>query len=241
MIRIALAAIALMAACSSALQADGLVWQLPEDGSWVEYEATGTQLEPEEKKISTGKLLLRSVGTVMEGGEKNRWLELEFTVKLVGDDDRMHHAVYKYLIPEKHLGKGKSPIENVVRSWFQVHGRDQEPREISNAVTRDGEAIVPYLGPPLLDARQTEEKRRIEHQKGTVDAIAVRGQQKALAEKQRHLKGVTIWLAEEIPFGVAAMDSYVEVSREGEEYRFKAELVVHDFGTGAKSALPDVK
>src|SRR5262245_3407124 len=100
--------------CAGMARADGLLYQLPEDGSWVRFEAQYTfKAEGMEKPgQGTGTLTMASVGKVVEGSEPCRWIEFELKLKDIGPEQVL---IRKLLIPEKYLKKGENATEHVVR------------------------------------------------------------------------------------------------------------------------------
>ena len=57
--------------------ADGLITQLPDDGSWAEFELKLTLTENGEKREHSAYLRLSSVGQDENQGIKCRWVELQ--------------------------------------------------------------------------------------------------------------------------------------------------------------------
>ena len=72
-----------------AASADGLVFQLPPDGTWARY-AVRTEGEfgygdgPKQKVAITGTLTISSVGEVTRTEQKYRWIELKSESKTEG-------------------------------------------------------------------------------------------------------------------------------------------------------------
>lgn len=106
---------ALCAAGSFApLQAQGLIWSLPEDGAWTLYEGTYTYIERREQTAVetiepwTKHLLIQSTGRKMGSfrGEMVpcRWIEIEATTGRVSeeglDPGPLGTWKYKVLVPE---------------------------------------------------------------------------------------------------------------------------------------------
>jgi hypothetical protein len=91
--------------------ADGLLFQLPEDGSWVrfkmKYEQDKTQRGKGVKRAE-GAIKISSVGVLTTGGEACRWIEIETTQRRLEDPPKNERGrVFKLLIPEKFLQQGK--------------------------------------------------------------------------------------------------------------------------------------
>src|SRR5262245_36230337 len=90
--------------------ADGLIYQLPKDGTGVTFDVETKQTFEGREVTKTGKFSMRSVGQVTVDGEPCRWIECRSSQKFANFDEIM---ISKALIPEKHLGKGKSPLDHV--------------------------------------------------------------------------------------------------------------------------------
>lgn len=112
---------------SSLSWADGLIYQLPADGTWARY---GIQMKatartegraPQEFDLK-GSLTVSIVGQVMEEGERCRWLEVKSEVSPVGHPEDIARVLLKLLIPEKHLQRGEDPLAHVLRMYYSRKG-----------------------------------------------------------------------------------------------------------------------
>ena len=100
------------------VRADGLVYQLPADGTWVRY--TGeiqctAQIAgfPTQKYNLRSSLTVSSVGEVTRNLEKCRWIELKMEVSPVDREADKQNHILKVLIPEKYLKRGEDPLAHV--------------------------------------------------------------------------------------------------------------------------------
>ena len=131
-----LLAISLLLVVPVQSRANGLIQQLPKDGSWVRYFLDLKSEQPDE--ADTGTLTIRSVGQVMVEGKPCRWIEFQFTTNKQQDSGAQ---IVKVLVPEKHLQKGAEPVANIVRGWQKQGNSDPEPlpaersTEVRNAFT----------------------------------------------------------------------------------------------------------
>ncbi len=111
--------IAFVVLCSclpTAVLADGLIYQVPPDGTWVRFQTDGTREAPDGKVVPlTGTITLSSVGVAKVDGEVCRWIEFGGEAKL---NDESATQFHKLLIPEKHLGKGQDPLPHVRKAWW---------------------------------------------------------------------------------------------------------------------------
>src|SRR5262245_12216315 len=85
-------------------RADGLLYQLPEDGSWVRFAFRYTfKLDGmEQPGQGMGTMTMASVGKAREGAEACRWIEFQIRLK---DSGTEHTLIRKLLIPERYLKK----------------------------------------------------------------------------------------------------------------------------------------
>jgi len=121
---------------SRSVKADGLIYQLPKDGSWVRYEVVlhhwdYTPLHSPQEDLGDerrtrpredydrGVMVVQSVGKVTVDGEACRWIELK--AEPPADNKRPITAaqVYKMLIPEQDLKAGGDPFSHVKKMYYQ--------------------------------------------------------------------------------------------------------------------------
>ncbi len=136
--------------------ADGLLYQLPEDGSWVLFDAMVTMTRENDRGVETqnvkeeSSLKMSSVGTSMEDGIPCRWIEFNLTIKF---DNTENVIVAKILIPESSLVEGKNPVENRIRGWIR-NGIKSEVVEL----TDDNLGPIPvFLANALTDVKELSE------------------------------------------------------------------------------------
>lgn len=122
----------------SAAWADGLIQQLPEDGSWVRFEMEIQYFDPRTSKprrTFTGSQTVSSVGKSTVDDEPCRMIELK-TVRRLPDqtgEETDHLNIYKFAIPEKRLKAGEDPLEFVEQGWAKVRAqgeRGQPPASV---------------------------------------------------------------------------------------------------------------
>lgn len=220
--------------CTGNARAEGLLYQLPEDGSWVRFDLQYTfEVDGMEKPgQGTGTLWMASVGKSVEGSEPCRWIEFKVQLKDIGPEQIL---IRKLLIPEKYLKKGENPTEHVVRGWAKFNDED-----VARAVPVHGRWPA-YLAGPLQDEKQLD-KQLVESKLGALKCEGVTGwiQYK---EGDVHMK-VTFetGLHEKAPFGVVSSRMQFEMKRDGNVLQTvdaKAKLI--DFGVDSQTALPDYK
>ena len=89
-------------------RADGLLYQLPEDGAWVRFDVKITSQRTENTRKE--RITMRSVGRMDDSNERCRWIEF----KLPEEESTQ---ITKVLIAEKYLKKGENPLDHVLRAW----------------------------------------------------------------------------------------------------------------------------
>ena len=112
------------AASTQTVRGDGLIYQLPPDGSSVRYDIELIITSNGQENTLKGSLTISSVGATTVDGAKCRWIEFKHMYTTNDGLDRI--TIAKCLVPEEHLGRGKSPGEHMVRGWIkrvdgQVH------------------------------------------------------------------------------------------------------------------------
>lgn len=210
------------------LRADGLIRSLPEDGRWVEFHGTLKFAGNE----SSGKVLLRSVGTEDVNGKPARWVELESQV------DGMTHELVKMLVPESKLKAGFDPVDHYVRAWRRTG--EEAPRLVENPKELDYSVLGAMLHAPMEKSETGTTEREFPWQKGKLTATPISGKRKL--DEDANIRGTiesTVWPHADVPFGVAGLT--VDVEPENASTSIVLELVVSDFGKDAKSAMPDKK
>jgi hypothetical protein len=119
-----LVAVVVAIAASVSARADGLIYKLAKDGDSatfeMEYKANVSSKKEDGRK---GTFTISMVGTTTVDGQKCRWIEVkEVTRFRIAGEDVERTGITKILIPEKEIGKGKSPGEHMIRGW--VRGAD---------------------------------------------------------------------------------------------------------------------
>jgi len=219
--------------------AEGMLYQLPDDGHWVRYELNGigSGIDGEVSTI-TGTLTMSCVGISEVDGKKCRWIEIAEDCKRAGEP---YQLVHKLLIPEEYLAKGEEPLKHIVRAWrkHSQHGDnpqaiDLNGKEASSLQTLDYILHGPYKSQNELEAVQVECK---------LGALKCEG---ISAFEKTDLGGVTyessfvIRLHDKAPFGVVTVEGERKVQREGKFLgKMTMSLKLVDCGEEAKSALPD--
>jgi len=215
-------------------RAEGLFYQLPEDGSWVRFDAKYTfkAAGMDRPGEGTGTMTMASVGKAVEGSEPCRWIEFNMRLKDTGPEQVL---IRKLLIPEKYLKTGENATEHVVRGWAKFNDE-----KVERAVPVHGRWPA-YLAGPLQDEKKLD-KQLVESKLGELKCDGVTGwiQYK---EGDVHMK-VTFEtrLHDKAPFGVVSSRMQFEMKRGGKvQQTVDATLTLTELGKDAKTALPDHK
>jgi hypothetical protein len=222
-------------------QADGLLCQLPKDGSWAAYDVDVNAKGPGGMNMNIkGTISLASVGQVTEGDQPCRWIEVQFKLTMtMGEHKDEKSEVYKLLIPEKFLAKGESPLEHVLRAWMREG--EHEPKKLDKPNDIETGPLPILVSAPWKDVKQLE-KAEVECKLGKVACAGVQG---TLEFKMRQDKVMKCKLENRLhadsPFGVATGHWVIELPEDagGGSMEWNAKLA--DFGKDAKSKMPDSK
>lgn len=251
----------------SVVSAQGVVCQIPEDGSWVRYEGTYSQIEirPE---TAAGKIeidpwnehvTIKSVGkeTAEYRGEQTdcRWIEIKVERGRVRDgkiDTGLTGLeIYKVLIPEEAVIKDNVDAEGVPVSFLpMVKGFRKVGKEPPKVLSEPALQLYP-LGILVGYYRELEkvaEEVDPEVGIGAIKADQWKGEITIERPNSRTVQESTIWKSTEIPFGVARWTAKLIRSVKDDlapRDNFKpvtevtTEMVAQETGTDARSELTE--
>ncbi len=250
---------------SGSLSAQGLIWELPPDGSWVRYEGTyekempGPDANDLPVKLKwTRHLIISSVGSEMAefNGEQTacRWLEFK---TITGKETESGVApgvsgprIYKVLVPEKAVNgkiidQSQIPVTflPIVRGYRKIGDKPAEP--LKTKILRFYPMITMLEHYTKWDSEG--ESANIDIPTGAVSAREFKGTFSSESPTTRSQNVGTIWRTDKVPFGIAKWT--VEITRDtkgGTQPRTdfqKASLVkvamsAHEIGKNAESELP---
>jgi len=224
----------LAAALAQPAVADGLIYKLPDDGAQVRYDLE-IAIAGQDIKVK-GSLTVSSVGKATESGEDCRWIEFKM---ITSNDGQDHIGISKVLIPEKHLGKGKSAAENVIRGWIKEE--NGEPFEIKDLKAPQAVALRAFLAGPLKNAGELE-KNEIDGKLGKLECPGATGELEI--ENDIGTIGINLEnrLHEKAPFGLVNAVWKFELKNNGQLLVAGTfTLTPADTSTTALSDLPDKK
>lgn len=206
---------------TSNVAAQGLIWSLPEDGTYVSYEGTYQQTVEREQQNQQPvrmnwrrRLQIRSLGTEQADykGEQVpcRWLEFEVLTGTAVEGQLEAgpggRRIYKVLIPEQAIiGKtrdeNKIPIEYfpMVKGYLQIGNNPPEP--LNETVFQ----LYPVISMVrhFKDLEAAGPAASVNVQYGAVNAKYMIGQFEMESRTTRSKNTTELWLSDEIPFGVA--------------------------------------
>ena len=207
---------------------------LPEDGTWVRYHVTVKRKDAEYNGEYT--LTMGLVGTVKEGENTYRWVELRM------DEGEGSTSVEKYLIPEGDILEGDNPAAKVVRGWSKT---GKVATAIDNKHSPAYTEQLTFLPGPLRKARELSEKKTIEYEQGRIEAPkglvgeAVAAYPRADGKATRKI-AYSVWLHPDVPFGVVAARTSMQMYLNDKQLSsFENEYKLVATGKSARSSLAE--
>ena len=235
-----LVAFVLLVLSAGLAQADGLLYQLPKDGTWATYQLDGTAQKMGKFGIDAtdkGTLRIASVGRVTANKQPCRWIEVQLDVERnIGEQKFKRNEAYKVLIPEQFLAKNQSPLEDVIHAWRQWEDGKSEQMVNPNNINTPLPLILskPWENVKHLEKAEVKSKlgsRNCEGVEGTIELRGERRYEKWELENRLHTDS---------PFGVVTSRWKLAPRQEGGgAMTWNLKLV--DFGENAKSKMPDAK
>lgn len=257
-------ALILTSLTSAAASAQGLVWSLPADGSWVRYEGEYEQTEVQD---STGKdpvvstwtrrLEIKSVGTVdadFNGTQTAcRWVEFKLIDGKTKDAELVPgpagEVIYKVLIPESSVNGTVTDEANIHVSFLPIVkgyrriGQSQ-PEVLNSRVLQVYPALTLLMHYRELTSEGMEDPGSPEA--NSAEKLAA---ETTLENKfDRIVNTATLWRSNDVPFGLAKW----QVTQVREEKppasprtdfkkitEVRVTMTAQQSGNGALSDLPD--
>lgn len=222
----------------------GLLQKLPKDGVWAQYllEAEAVRGEAR-RKMPNGVVTIRSVGSTVIEGEKCRWIELE---SKADDAKTKAMVVIKVLLREKDLKPGTTSAPRIVRGW-KKHPSSKTVKPVTNKDMIGESGLWVFFGAKSSDEKRLKKTKVVDYQKGKLKIAAAKTARLdvQLAEiPPNDLKlnaRQTVWTHKSIPFGTAVLRIGWEARTKARSGKLFFTFTLQDFGTGAKSALPENK
>ncbi len=224
--------------------------ELPKDGTWVRWQV---ETEFRDEKRSALTVTLSLVGTVVEDGERCRWLERKQEIR------EGQHAgtvsVARVLIPEKDILTAEHPLDRARRLVVRRPDGSAQRFEDKDKVTRNPESWEELLlwTPGMLKGSSVEngQKKDIEYQHGRL--ASAQGQsatRKYRSDSEQLGTGAkfqttielehTTWQHPDLPFGFA--EARIVSHQSVNDIKGGRSLKIYrlqDVGTDAKTEIPD--
>jgi len=236
---------------NSLVPAEEVPAKLPKDGWWVRYYViTKREVTNEEwTMIRTYSL----VGTTTENDQKSRWVEMKSVQTINGKEQT---DIIKFLVPEKELLEGERPLESLVRAWRRIDDGEVEEQKFNQPLGVRGFSGGAdfYFGHDVSifpgaqrSSKPVDEKKVVNYQQGRLELAEGRvgkrlAKRRAITADVEYtiLHDLTTWSAPVLAPAFAAASMRIVLSENGKPRPMQAiEYAVEDFGTGAKSALPE--
>ncbi len=209
--------------------ADGLLYQLPKDGTAAHFDIS-VAFEGLDRP-TTGTLVMSSVGAETIDGKMCRWIELHMSVT---DGKRSQDKVAKLLIPEAELQAGKSPLDHVVRAWRREQA-DGETVAFGDP-KHTGTPIPAFLTGPLKEPGKGDDQT-VEVGDRELKCTTLTGRETYGEGDSALVTQFTVARTDDAPFGVAKLELQIDAfGKKG-----TIDLVLVKTSTNAKSLLPDAK
>lgn len=209
----------------------GVIERFPKDGTWVKYLV--------ETKVSTDKapieatVTIRFVGTSTVKGEKCRWVEIE---RMVGTK-RDKRTIEKFLVREKDF--------EIQRGWWASPKR--KAVRIKGPFEGSGNAALYFAR--LKKTKAVKIRKVVDYQKGRFAVASGTVGDVPLDVKRIHQGPTdnmkitksrqTVWRHDGVPCGTVELKFDWQMTAPGDVFTVSQQYTIVDFGTGAKSALPD--
>jgi len=247
---------------TTSVQAQGLLWNWPEDGTWVRYEGEYQQ-SPEDTELKEvtwiRHLIIKSVGreTVDYKGESvvARWIELKAITGKAGetglDPGPVGTVIYKVLIPEQtKLGRLEDekglPVTTipVVKGYYKI-AEGQEPKQLKTNVLQVN-PLLTWLRHYRTLKDDPGGDQAISIPAGEVTARKYTADFRMESKSSRTVEKATLWRSDEIPFGLAKWSVDIEFFQKGftqprsafqRQSEVRVSMSAHDSGTDAQSEL----
>jgi hypothetical protein len=215
--------------------ADGLITQLPDDGSWAEFELKLTLTENDQKREHSAYLRLSSVGQVEHQGTKCRWVELHVSKTEPPKPDE----IGKILVPEESLKSGKVTAASLIRGWRKPE--DEEATEMDKDRPRLGIGpLAMLLSGSFSDSTKPEKEEVKVEGLGLLNCEKTTGKHDLPMSPTDNLPAdITLWRNSKAAFGTVKLRVHLVDKRDGRERDGVFEAVQVKSGKDAKSAVPD--
>ncbi len=251
----------------ASVQAQGLIWKLPEqDGEWIRYEGTVSQIEARPESAE-GNLTIDWVKhvTIKSVGKEDadyrgettpcRWIEIKVQTGKTSaagvNTGSVGERIYKVLVPEKEIighweDDAGLPVTHlpIVKGYRKTNDKDPTPREITTGMLQIYPVVAMIRHYKTMQPGDVEETVRVGQQ--DVPTKTLSGTVELESRRVRVLHETTLYRSEEMPFGLARWTVKMTEEVKGEvdqrsEFQLASEVTVdmtaRQTGTDARSEL----
>jgi hypothetical protein len=227
---------------------EGLLFQLPADGTSVSFdvEMTGMIVQTNKKMLAKGVVTMASVGKETRDGEPCRWIELKAKISQTEPEMQEVDQVVKVLIPEKHAKAGAAPYDHIVKVWrqgtatlkggkvFEEKLKAVDPKKPG----RDTQMLILLVG-PYKDAKKLS-KQEVDSGLGKLECDGLSGTNTFEIGPETHTVQFENRLHAKAPFGVVALTMKMQAERDGKlTHSAIMTMRLSKVGSGAKSELAE--
>lgn len=206
--------------------ADGLLYQLPEDGAYVVHEMV---LGDDGQTQFKGIRKISSVGTVTENGKKLRWIE--FKIKI--DIDERYDIINKILVSEEKPKAAENVFGKIIRGW-ERHGGGQ-----AKAMSREKLDELSLFLCGTIKERTKLKPVMVDSKLGKLQCAGLSGYVDYDAGGQKLKIRFKTRLHKKVPFGIVS--SVITVEGGFVIAPVKLSFTLKEVGKNAKSELSDAK
>lgn len=229
--------------------ADDQAAQLPEDGWWIRY-FTASKLEAFNGTVKeyTIKATYSLVGTVAEDGVKLRWVEVH---SIFVADGKESVVLSKFLIAEKDLLESEQPLDKIKRGWLKSGAIDVRAVVAGKGINPYNTRTVVFPG-MWQKAERIGNERILEYQQGKMAIPEARTLQVSTPVEvvgtpnapntinRKSLIEYTGWYHRTtLPLIAAAKIHTKTFYNDKLNTTQNEDIVMQEYGTGAKSRLPE--
>lgn len=201
--------------------AQGLIWNVPEEGAWVRYEGTYSQLvrrpnstEGDLELSWTRHLTIKSLNSVEDEFEGTaqpcRWIEIKVITAqaaAVLNPGPGGTRVYKVLVPEAEIRGQINDERNIIVSHLPVvRGYrklgNEAPQPIESGVLQIYPAVS-YLRHYRSLEQQSADPEAVDTAAGPMSGTALRGEMTMESPITRSTNTAQMWRTDDVPFGLA--------------------------------------
>jgi hypothetical protein len=215
--------------------AQGVIWKLPEDGTWVRYEGTYKQIET---RASSGQadleiewiqhLTIKSVGkqeAEYEGKKVPcRWLEIKIQTGKKSEaginPGPVGQTIYKVLVPE-HRVVGKLEDEETIPVSYLTIVKGFRKEGVKEVEALKGSVLQIYPKIALIRHYTTLEKdgdaENLDLTTGAVTAQKWKGKHEAENLENHTIQEAELWRSDDTPYGLAQWSVKITMERKNDK------------------------